>query len=707
MGVKSWIGRTLSRLPGVRAMATLVVQNYGHDLPLGVERTIGGRRDVGYDEPPFRAGEAGGAAEWPDPVFALNQHGHRLVRSTPPAIVAYSKLGKRTSKLNWVAKGGNAKRREQMTYMVQQTPGWADMIEFFSWVSADGVRFYQIKTLDRRFNTSDWTLPDLRGGGRFKLRAGGRMHWDGNNLFNARSETGVELKEPALIPEREQFMIHTHGALASPNGDMSMAVAVYNLCEDWWDGRAASKTYKLRYNQEIYTSGRQKPRQPNSQASFRNAAQKVVQLQEAGAEGVIVMSDQDELKLRALHTNGLQDLWHDMDKTAGLIYLMVLLSKITTDSSDQGGVGSSGVGLSEELAGVLANGTKIADTINADLVPWYARNNEALLQPLGDGEEEVYFVPEAPAPTDTGEVGDDESDQDDDPEDPADKPGEDGKLTNPRPAATPATLSRFDLDAILNHLSAPPARNVATLAKPAGFMTPPVHPNCRCRLEIDEDGENVWVDAADARVCPQCRAYGALYNAMERGPTKLTDDEAQAIEDARGSRDYQRAMERDSVAEQKAIRIVTEGELDRDGILSQVVKQRGGVAPNATELQEAVEMALDVSRSAADVRGGIQIGTGSNAFTLPEAVIAPPASPGMVRPQFVAAVVTRGQAYSVVQANYRWRVITSGGRGIGRVIASEDSLWLALLVFAELERRRRKRAEEERTRRELRMAEAA
>lgn len=438
MGLASWIGRQILRLPVVRDMARLAVEDFGHDPNIKTANTKGGRADVGYDEPIGRSAEAGNAAQWPDPVFELNPKGHYLVRTAPPALIAFNKAGSRVAKLDWTVQGGNAKRREQFKYMIEHTPGWASMLKWCCWAEADGLRIYQIKTLDPKLNPSQWQLPDLRGGGRLKLQAGGMMHWDGNNLYVARAANGMMLKEPELVKDRDQFMIHRPGGGSSPEGDLDLGVALLNLCESWWDGFHADKIYKKRYNQEIYTTGRRKIAPPNVQASYRAAAAAMVQLNEAGPEGVIVVSDEDDVKLRQLQTNGLQDLWGGIDKLAGIIYLLILGTKITSDTSDAAGVGSSGVGLSEELTAALGIAGGIAETINADLIPWYANRNEEMLEPLGEDEEECYIVPQAPKASDqgdieTGDVDDrDDAGSGDEAEDATgDKPGEDGRKGNP------------------------------------------------------------------------------------------------------------------------------------------------------------------------------------------------------------------------------------------------------------------------------------
>lgn len=697
MGLSRWISRQLLRLPVLRDMARLAVEDFGHDPNIKRADTGNGRKDVGFDEPVGRSAEAGNAAEWPDPVHELNPKGHYLVRTAPPALIAFNKAGTRVSKLDWTVQGGNAKRREQFKYMIDHTPGWAGMLEWFCWAKADGLRIMQIKTLDAKLNPSQWQLPDLRGGGRLKVTAGGRMHWDGTNLYVARAANGVMLKEPELVKERDQFMVHRPGAGSSPAGDLDLGVALLNLCESWWDGFSADKIYKKRYNQEIYTTGRRKIAPPNVAASYRAAAAAMVELNEAGPEGVIVVSDEDDVKLRQLQTNGLQDLWHGIEKLAGIIYLLILGTKITSDTSDAAGVGSTGVGLSEELAAALGIAGSCAETINADLIPWYADRNEGLLEPLGEDEEECYVVPQAPKANDQGDVDtgneddpDDTEAEDDNEDTTGDKPGEDGRKGNP--ATTPATAK----------LSAQLHAHMATLAKPGPLKVPPVHPGCRCELTEDE----VWIDAKDARVCPECRVYGAIYNALQSGDpatggkAKLNQQQIDEILDTRDSKAYKAALEGDAAAEERAIRKAAE--IDKDGIIAQQVKARGGMTPNVTELQDAIGSTLDESRAAAEIKRGTRVG----GEAIDEAVRAVPSAmvPGAVVPEFVGAVVANGRRYMVVSRRGRWQVIYKP-RQI--VAATETSLALALLVLIALEEaeRRDREAREKQRERDAALAE--
>lgn len=681
MGLRNFIARMIL---GRAAMARLKVEDYGHAPGIGRADSRNGSLDVGYDEPQWRASDAGNAAEWPDPVFDQDPRGHLITRTCPPAIIAFRKLGNRVTKLDWQARGGNAKRREQMTYMVQHTPGWADMLRWFCWCEADGLRFCQIKTLDKRFNNSQWVLPDLRGGGRLKLRAGGRLHWDGTNVYVAQTSNAFDLKEAQLFPHRDEIMVHRPGAGSSPAGDLDLGVALLNLCQSWWDGFNADKVYKLRYNQEIYRSGRGRQRPPNVQASYQAAARKVVELHEAGPEGIIVLNDKDDIELRKLHTNGLQDLWHSMDKCAGIIYLLVVASKITSDTSDAGGVGSSGVGLSEELAAALAVAGGISDTVNMDLVPWYARMNEDMLEPLGEDEEEVYFVPEAPAANDAGDIGGEDKDEPEDVEDPdeaddtedpaGNAPGEDGKKTNPGTPAAAANLTAEDVRGIVSQLLT--SQHTAALAG-MEIWAPPVHPSCRCHIGPD----NIWYDAEDARVCTMCLTLGASWNARADQP--LSPEEADAALDKAKRKEVMTAIARDSkVADTIIIDASTAAE---SGVLTEVAPPSIGIGMDAETMTIRVERAITRKLAEAQTKAALPKGARMPGGGVTDEAIIFEKAGRKLKPSFVSVNVATGKGFRVLRRQGKYLVQTVTGKAIDSV----DTLALALLLFALLEKQRR------------------
>lgn len=682
MGLASWIGRKLLRLPVVRDMARLAVEDFGHNPNLKTASSGNGRDDIGFDPPVGRAAEAGDAAEWPDPVFELDTEGHYKIRTSPPALVAFEKAGSRLAKLDWTVQGGNPKRCEQFKYMITHTPGWVEMLTWFAWARADGLRFMQIKTLDAKLNPSEWLLPDLRGGGRLKLRAGGRIHWDGVNLYDARTAEGIILKEPRIIRERDQFMVHRPGAGSSPNGDSDLGVALVNLCGSWWDGFMADKVYKRRYNQEIYTSGRRKIRPPNVQASYAAAAAKMVELNASGPDGVIVVSDEDDIKLRQLQTGGLQDLWHGIEKVAGVIYLLILGTKITSDASDQSGVGSTGVGLAEELAAALKLANGIAETINADLMPWYASRNEDTLEKLGENEEECYVVPQAPKTSDQGDVNTGKDEAPDDELAEETMPGEAHASEEEMPGMKKmpmANMSAFRslMTTLATHQSAEHQKKkhqVATLA--VENLTPPVHPNCRCQI-IDD----IWYDASDTRVCPVCLLLGASWNLRLDAPVE--PGEVERILDKKNLDEIKAAVESDGALADQVI--VQSAENVESGVIKSVA---------FTEAEPAhitIERELVKARAAARAQAAVPPGTFIRGVgRIPEGLVFE-STPKGKKAALVSVNVATSEGYRVIWRAGKYLLQTKGGR----TLDSGGDLWWLLLLLGLMEKKRREDAARE------------
>lgn len=208
------------------------------------------------------------------------------------------------------------------------------------------------------------------------------------------------------------------------------------------------------------------------------------------------------------------------------------------------------------------------------------------------------------------------------------------------------------------------------------------------KVDVSEVQEGEWVDMDDTRVCVTCRTFGALFNAISKGTVRIDPKEVEAVNAVRDSQRYKNAAKPAAARDQgsgdirrDAIEIATE--FDQEGLL-RTETQRRGVAPGPAEVNAAIDAALADSRAVADVQAGARVG----GIVTDEAIVARVREgiPGAVRPEFVGAVLFRGGQYSVSTSRGRWSVFNSVE---DRLVATEENWWLALLIAAELERRRR------------------
>jgi hypothetical protein len=638
--------------------AQLALPDYGtrQQLP---NVTVEPDRDYAFDLPESINFLAGGAADWPDPVFVLDPNGHHKTRICPAAIRSINKLSKRTGKLDWQVRGGNAKRRAQFKEILQHTIGFGDMIDWITWALFEGVRYVQIKT----HSDGKWIVPTFKGGGRLKFKAGGRIHFDGTRLIQVLSHSMYQIEESRQLP-RDQFIMHRPGAGSSPEGDMDLGVAVYNLCDGWWDGLIGAKLYAKIYGVpwQIVESDLRRARADRVQDLMKQAAARLADQQERqpGTAPIISLNLDNKVKLLQPATNGMADLWSHLDKLSGTIDQMIILTKLTNDVSDAvGGVGSSGVALSEELVAALCNGMQCAESLNMDLIPWIATRNDGELEPLADGETECYLWP---MPPNTGDAGDMENDGND-PEDPEGGEEDDTETPDPNRKTNPETPS-------VNRLFGTPTMNQL---RSDAVVLPPVHPHCECQIIGGR-----WIDSGKASVCPECRAYGSAFNAMNDAGVEPTEEQADVMADARNSQEFKAAIARDTAAEERIIRRAAKN--DQDGIVARVVREMPKGAPVREAVERRIEAALIESRASAEVK----VGTKVRGKPIPEAITSRPlpADDRFIVPEFVSAVAVTGQRYTIIKRLGRYHIID---RARDRIIDSDDSLLLLLLFFYVLE----------------------
>lgn len=406
------------------ALTRFRLTDYGTNGPLPTADTEGGKRDVAHEQPVTRDILAGGLADWPDDVYDQNPTGHALIRRCPPILTAIEKRARGIAKVDWTVRGGNPARAEAFKEWFDGCIGWPSYFAWMEWAWAEGYRVHQIKEYDGD-EDKKWTVADWRMGGRRKWKAGptdgkGTVHWDGTRLSKVKQVTpiGVGLGftaeyEPEQLP-RNEFAIYRPGSGSNPEGDMDLMLILLDIATDWKTGRLNASKYVEIYGVPIrgYEKNMENTR-PGAVSGVMDAVAAKISAVKAG--GTIAMPTGDALKLFQPQGSALTDLWAHMRELAGLVWLLLLDNKLTQDTADAGGTGSSTVGLSEKDIAILVAAMGQAEVINTDIVPWAAERND--FPKLNEGEEECYFWPEPPKATDAGEIeaGDDEDTADADP----------------------------------------------------------------------------------------------------------------------------------------------------------------------------------------------------------------------------------------------------------------------------------------------------
>lgn len=345
--------------------------------------------DLAIELPTSRLFEAGGMAQWDDPVYQVDPAGYNLIHNCAPVVESINKLGIRISKLDWSVVG-TGPRAEAIAEILDLTSNWTDMIQWLTWAMVDGVRFMQIKTdaTDPR-----WTVPSFFMGGRRKYNAGGDMQWDGTRIMQVQDNTGVAVTDAKELPI-SQFIIHRPGAGSSPEGDLQIGLSTYKIAKSWEDARKHTDSHMELFSVPImvFKNKISDVRPDRVQSALSTAASK---LQNMRNNKSAVISDEQLLELIEPKGKGFVDMVEYCKYLEGLIDQMFLGNQLTSSVSDASRTGNTSVHLMEESEVVFAGAMVIAESLNRHLLPWIIEKNPDIPE-LEEGEREVYFFPQSP-----------------------------------------------------------------------------------------------------------------------------------------------------------------------------------------------------------------------------------------------------------------------------------------------------------------------
>lgn len=348
--------------------------------------------DLAAELPVSSLFEAGGMASWADPIFEIDQDGYRLIHNCFPVIESVEKRGTRIAKLNWTVSGKGA-RADAIAEIVAQSKNWAAMIKWLNWGDVDGVRYMQIKTAPARAGGEPWVVPNFFMGGRKKFKAGGTIQWDGRKIVETFESTGQTSRAPRKLP-LWQFIIHRPGGGSSPEGDTSVAIALYRIAFSWEEALKNTDAHMELYGIPIRVfKGKMDKVRPTQIAGLLEDRANRLKLLKNNKQ--MVLEDQEMLELIEPKGQGFKDMIEYAKYLEGLIDQMFLANQLTSTVNDASRTGNTAVHLSEESESIYCGAMEIAEALNRHLLPWIVRKNPNLPD-LEEGEFEPQLWPEPP-----------------------------------------------------------------------------------------------------------------------------------------------------------------------------------------------------------------------------------------------------------------------------------------------------------------------
>ena len=351
--------------------------------------------------------EAGGIANWPDPVYDIDPDGYRTIHNCLPVIESVDKRGTRIAKLNWSVIGEGA-RADAFREIIDQARNWTDMIKWLNWADVDGVRFMQIKSAASR-TSEPYVIPDFFMGGRRKYKAGGDVQWDGRKLVRVKKTTGQADVQYARLPQW-QFIIHRPGAGSSPEGDSQVGTSVYRIAYSWEEALKNIDAYMELFGVPIRVfKGKLNKVRPDQVSGLLTDRANRIKLLKQNKQ--MILGDEEMIDLLEPKGQGFKDMVEYARYLEGLLDQLFLANQLTSSVTDAGRTGDTKTHLNEESESIYAGAMQLAESLNRHLMPWIDRKNPDLPE-LADGEFEPYLWPEPPEADD--ETDDQEITVDDD-----------------------------------------------------------------------------------------------------------------------------------------------------------------------------------------------------------------------------------------------------------------------------------------------------
>ena len=334
--------------------------------------------------------------EWHDPVYELRREGYHIIRTSPPTAKPMLKMGVSMATRQLIAVcEEDPDRAEAVQYVVDRMPGLPEMLKEAVWNTIEGVRFHNLKALP--YTVNGYQIPDLRGGSRRKVAAGGNLLWDGERIVKAREPlplqrsgniSSQEERDEKELP-RDRFIVFAN-ASASPNGESDLGIMLYLLAQGWRCNARNRDEYRERHglpyrivmkNIEALNAGR-------VPQEMQNAADKMAR----ASQSVVAMSDKDRAEMSEPSGTTWQFLIEDERALERVASELVCLEALTSGPASSGPNTRGSAAVSEgQLAMALESlALNIAEALTDDLLPFIMLYNQHLI-PGGMNGAPIHF----------------------------------------------------------------------------------------------------------------------------------------------------------------------------------------------------------------------------------------------------------------------------------------------------------------------------
>lgn len=357
--------------------------------------------DFVAQEPPLWAAFGDTMKSWKDPAYAVSAEAYLTARRNDVVTQPMGKFAEKIGAMSLTVVG-QGKLRDELQKIVDQAKGMSDGLEWLAWAKIEGVRFLSHRAvMDEQIG---YYVPDARGCGAMKWKAGGNIYWAGwaADLDNPKRsigkvpETNVDPEKPMSEKDgqwfdRKEWTVFRPGAGTNPEGELDIALQVFLIAESAQLLDKAMRIYSDRYSlpRELLKKMVDQLRPDEMASTFTSVK---TRLATANARTRIPMNAQDALEL--LEPKG--TTWGFLTEYRSMlerrVHKLICGEDVSSGGQESGDRGGRDMADKQLNSAAISFGKKIADALTNDWLEWVIEKNKGLLPRLKSGEPKPYLA---------------------------------------------------------------------------------------------------------------------------------------------------------------------------------------------------------------------------------------------------------------------------------------------------------------------------
>jgi hypothetical protein len=324
---------------------------------------------------------------WGDDAYKIDSKAYKTMLKNDVVLQPLMEFSERMSGMQLTVVGsGNL--RDELQKIVDAASGVGDALAWLCGAKVEGVRFLQHRAVFDE--DTEYYIPDFRGCGARKWKAGGVIYWEGWRQDQLNPERSIgkvsELTGNADDPQiakdqvgrwydRTQWTVFRPGAGTNPEGDIDHVLQLFLLAESAQLLDKAMRIYADRYSlpRELIKEMLDSLRPDEMSTRLRSAADKA-----ARSSGRRRSAMSQETAIELLEPKGAT--WEFLTQYREVLerrsIKLIWGNDLATTSTEGGDRGGKDIGDKQKFAQLAAYGNKICDALSNDWLPWLIKLND-------------------------------------------------------------------------------------------------------------------------------------------------------------------------------------------------------------------------------------------------------------------------------------------------------------------------------------------